>query len=61
MAEALYTTSEHNMYEVVHQCSHAKRFKALHTHDDEIKFCLQTSIMDIIPAMSGEYVVKLNS
>lgn len=59
MAEALYTTYENKLEEIVRQCSHAKRFKVHHAAQDDITFCLQLNTLSLIPVLEGEYLVKM--
>lgn len=58
MAIDLYQHHQHNLYDLVIQSSHAKRFKALHEHEDDVRFCLQLNIYSSLPILSGEYLLN---
>jgi 2-phosphosulfolactate phosphatase len=57
MAENLYLSSKTNLEEVVRQSSHAKRFRSLHTAEDDVKFCVQIDTLQILPILKDEYLV----
>jgi 2-phosphosulfolactate phosphatase len=61
MAEQLYKTMQHDLEDYVRKSSHAQRFKALHTAEDDVHFCLQLNTAPVLPIMQGEYLVSLQT
>jgi len=57
-AKKLYEQNKENLEEFVRQASHAKRFKDLHSENDDVKFCLQHNIIPLLPVMVGEFFVS---
>ncbi len=55
----LFKQHENNPEALVRQSSHAKRFTLLKIETDDVKFCLQQNLIDIIPIMDGEYLVPM--
>jgi 2-phosphosulfolactate phosphatase len=56
-ASMLYHASRTKLEDTVRKSSHAQRFKATHHHEDDVQFCLQLNIMNMVPVMQGEYIV----
>lgn len=56
-AEILYDGSKNNLEAVVRRSSHAQRFQATHRNEDDVHFCLQQNMMNLVPVMQGEYIV----
>jgi 2-phosphosulfolactate phosphatase len=57
LSSQLYQFNEKNLLEMVRQSSHAKRFALLDAHHDDVAFCLQHNLLDLLPRMQGEYLV----
>jgi len=58
-AEAMYLTAQNDMMNYMRNSSHAKRLSKLNVVKD-IEFCIQESIFDVIPYLSGKALVPLN-
>lgn len=58
MAETLYAGMKHDLENQVRRSSHAQRFKALHAHEDDVRFCLQFNTAPVLPVMEGEYMMN---
>lgn len=61
MTQALYNGMQHDLESYVRLSSHAKRFKALHAAEDDVRFCLQMNLAPALPLMQGEYLVDVLS
>ncbi|MBK6266560.1 2-phosphosulfolactate phosphatase [Marivirga sp. S37H4] len=57
-AEAMYLTAKNDMASYMKNSAHAKRLGKLNVIDD-IEFCIQESIYDVIPVLYGESLVPL--
>ncbi len=55
-AKSLYETHANNLENIVRQSSHAKRFQLLHLTTDDVAFCLQMNVIDVVPRLKGEYI-----
>ncbi|MBC7381969.1 MAG: 2-phosphosulfolactate phosphatase [Bacteroidia bacterium] len=60
-AQFLYNQHKNNLEGVVRQSSHARRFTALHANTDDVGYCMQHNICDVLPIMEGEYMVSFKS
>lgn len=58
MTSTLYTTMKDQLEDYVRMSSHAKRFKALHATEDDVRFCLQMNTAPVLPVMQGEYLIN---
>lgn len=54
----LYKLAKDNLYGYILKSSHAHRFKKLNIERD-IEYCMQQSIFNEIPVLSGEYLIKM--
>lgn len=59
-ALTLYTSAQGNLLNLVNRSSHARRFKTLHAHTDDVAYCMQTDTLDIVPVLEGEYIVPIS-
>jgi 2-phosphosulfolactate phosphatase len=57
-AEAMYLTARHDMMKYMEDSSHAKRLAKLNVKKD-IAYCIQESIYDVIPYLSGKALVPI--
>jgi 2-phosphosulfolactate phosphatase len=55
-AEAMYLTAKNDMMKYMRDSSHAKRLAKLNVIKD-IEFCIQESIYDVIPYLSGKSLI----
>lgn len=58
-AKQLYEGAMDHLFEVVNRSSHAIRFKTLHTHTDDVAYCLQKDTISRVPVLEGEYIVSV--
>ncbi|WP_456458123.1 2-phosphosulfolactate phosphatase [Reichenbachiella sp.] len=54
-----YQSVKDNLFETVKNSAHAKRLNKLHVIKD-IEFCVQQSIYDLVPVLSGDKLVPAN-
>lgn len=59
-AIALYTQWQNNLLELMHHTSHGKRLLHLDCHDD-LKYCAQTDILDVLPIQTEPGVLIQSS
>lgn len=57
-AKQLYRQNAHRLDEFMDEASHVKRFRKFGLLEDK-DFCLQHNLYDIVPAMEGKYLVKM--
>ena len=57
MARMLYNSSKHNLRQTLNKSSHVHRLNRLDI-DNDIDFCLKTSIYNTIPVLQGKALVK---
>lgn len=56
-SQQLFLAMKADLESWVRKSSHAKRFKLLHLQTDDIKFCLQLNTINLVPHLSGEYLI----
>lgn len=59
-AEDLYLLAKDDLRAYIHKSSHSHRMVALNIEED-VKFCLQTSICQTIPVLDGDHLVALKT
>jgi 2-phosphosulfolactate phosphatase len=60
VAEDLYALAAADLYKYVQKSSHSHRFEDLGIKED-VAYCMQTDIMEVIPVLEGDYLVKLKA
>lgn len=53
----LYENNKHRLADLAKTSTHAKRFEILHMQTDDVTFCMQENTINLVPELSGEYIV----
>ncbi len=56
-ALSLFDHHRDNLEGLVRRSSHARRFTRLHMQTDDVAFCMQQNLYNILPVIEGEYIV----
>jgi 2-phosphosulfolactate phosphatase len=57
VAMQLYENNKHKLAGLAKTSTHAKRFEILHMQTDDVSFCMQENIVNIVPELVGEYII----